>query len=54
LKPEKLTMRELMGHPLVVRDQRALTVLFSRSNRRQSPRVSASALLENDPQVLLT
>jgi hypothetical protein len=54
LKPEKPTMRELMGHPLVVRDQRALTVLFSRSDRRQSQRISSSALLENNPQVLLT
>jgi FkbM family methyltransferase len=53
LKPEQPTMRELMGHPLVVRDPRALTVLFWRPNRRQPQRVSSSAILDSDPQVLL-
>ncbi len=54
LKPERPSMRELMQHPLIVRDQRALTVLFSRANNRGLLRAPSRALLKTGQQVLLT
>jgi FkbM family methyltransferase len=52
VKPERPTMRELMQHPLIVRDQRALTVLFSRTNRRGLLREASSGDLGHQQMVL--
>ncbi len=54
LKPERPSMRQLMQHPLIVRDQRALTVLFSRTKESSLLRAPSRAFLEADRQVLLT
>lgn len=42
LKPEHPTMSELMRHPLIVRDHRALTALFSRSHTRECAHKTAA------------
>ncbi len=54
VKPEHPSMRELMEHPLIVRDHRALTALFSRTCRRPSLQPSSRALVEENYQVSLT
>lgn len=54
VRPEHPTMRQLMRHPLIVRDQRALTALFSCVRRAELPAASSTCFAASAQESLST